>query len=75
MKNINIEFISIKKIKITGLDLSIMQRLKLLFNPTSDLILQSKTNIQFENDVRYCDCGNRLVSDEEERLGICRSCK
>ena len=26
-------------------------------------------------EYEYCDCGNRLINDEEKREGICRECK
>jgi len=36
---------------------------------------QDKTFGSEEKETPYCDCGNELISDEEERNKICRECK
>jgi len=39
--------------------------------------LNSKKNKFLDEDknIKFCSCGNRLYTDEEIRLGICKECK
>ena len=32
------------------------------------------TPFELEDNYDYCDCGNLLVSEQEQRDGICRDC-
>jgi len=52
---------------------------------TEDAELQELKMEDYTNDARidlenekgfyYCDCGNRLCSDEEKRMNLCKECR
>jgi len=29
----------------------------------------------YEEYLKYCNCGNKLISDEEKRIKVCKECK